>query len=32
VQKELKRILLDPRLYPTRREAEEQSTRPVHSI
>jgi len=32
VQKELKRILLDPLLYPTRRETEEQSTRLVHSI
>jgi len=26
------RTLLDPLLYPTRREATEQSTRPVHSI
>jgi len=32
VQKELTRILLDPLLYPTRREATEHSTRPVHSI
>jgi len=32
VQKELTRILLDPLLYPTRREAAEHSTRPVHSI
>ena len=32
MQKELKRILLDPLLYPTRREAAEQSTRSVHSI
>jgi len=32
VQKELKRILLDPLLYPTKRDATEQSTRPVHSI
>jgi len=32
VQKELKRILLDPLLYPTRREAAEHSTRPIHSI
>jgi len=32
VQKELTRILLDPLLYPTRKEAAEHSTRPVHSI
>jgi len=32
VQKELTRTLLDPLPYPTRREAAEQSTRPVHSI
>jgi len=32
VQKELTRTLLDPLLYPTRREAAKQSTRLVHSI
>jgi len=32
VQKELKRILLDPLLYPTRREAAGHATRPIHSI
>jgi len=32
VHKELKRTLLDPLLYPTRREADEHSTRSIHSI
>jgi len=32
VQKELTRILLGPLLYPTSREAAEDSTRPVNSI
>jgi len=32
VQKELKRTLLDPLLYPTRREAVKHSTRSIHSI